>query len=112
MLLLALALSCTPAPETLPPLTDLDRFPPDFVALEMRGYWRDRLTLLRNRADTELHHEQWYTAAMAEARWRFNAWDLLCDAQTDYGTDYRRQKLEALRDQLGIEAYLAGWMPW
>lgn len=95
-----------------PPLSDLDRFPPEAIVrnqLDMNEAFQD---YLKGRLEVALHQREALGDHLRRAAFVWDCWDDLHDAQCPYYSEgFRRRRLADLRRRIGTPAYGLGLMP-
>lgn len=113
-LLLILGVIVEPVSE-LPPLGDLQRFPPAYVARDFCEFNRlhyDYAYSQFMRAQNGTLEEDWWRSTQYSCDRLHRSWLALKTAQEESRDEYaRREALGSLRGFLGDEDYYAGWMP-
>lgn len=103
-------------PEPLPPLADLDMFPPQSMCKQHMNFNRHHQSWLTSHRDVVAGlsphllslHDTW----MIENDFCWTCWNLLDDAWVEgFDEVKRRQALANLKHVLGPEAYYSGAMP-
>lgn len=114
-------LMLAPWPEGLPPLRDLERFPPEKPAGQryvlanehvawVRGEWYKTFPYSDNPDQVSLG--QFLYKWKLDAEWRERCWlYLYLAASCEYSDKRRRENLKYLHDSLGDADYFAGRMP-
>jgi|SRR5579864_2425683 len=97
---------------TLPPLSDLEQFPPDWYVRQRKEYWQDLGERVDHIRATRLHHTEECSRIYTECRRAVDALDLLATAQSTFLYRYaRRTALRDYRDTVGIWSYKYGYIP-
>lgn len=109
---LLLALALLDGERSLPPLSDVDRFPRRERVVEARCFACAHLSWLQCqyhplRPGEWERREEWLRAA----QWCYACWDRLDDVQIIHDPLVRGQRLAALRELIGVQAYAAGVLP-
>jgi hypothetical protein len=108
-LLLFPVIDIAPGP---PPLSDLDWLPCAAVVQDNIVFGRAHIAWLEKLDlydwETREGRSQW----IKDAYWCYNCWDVLRDARCEtYSHEYKRARLNWLREQLGWQQYYAGVLP-
>ena len=107
---LVLALLPPTVDPALPPLSDLERFPPPQVVADAMDFNRTVTKRLHGQQSMRRHLWWEYQEILDGCNESFWAWDALDDAQSG-ACGPRREALRRLKDRIGPAAYFAGRMP-
>jgi hypothetical protein len=95
-----------------PPVEDCARFPDRTLVAELLAFnlkYRQQLEVDQR---LDLVNTEWYQSALSETDALYRIWDTVRDSRTEYYyISVRREALNKLRSEVGVEAYYSGKLP-